>query len=113
MTRDGTGERDYIHELDLAEGHMAAILYLKNHDRFSCVNLCSGKPLSAMYLLNTFEIVIWGNFKKEAVQRSSRDLPYYYTSVEQASIKLNWGANRSIEVACRDLWKLQRGKNFQ
>ncbi len=112
-TCDGTGERDYIHVMDLAEGHMAAISYLKNHAGFTCVNLGTGKPLSVMDLLNAFEKVIGKNLKKVVVQRRSGDLPCYYASVEQASIQLNGSAFRSIEIACRDIWKFQKADNFQ
>lgn len=112
-TRDGTGERDYIHVMDIAEGHMAAISYLKNHAGFASFNLGTGKPLSVMDLLKAFEKVIGKSLKKVVVQRRLGDLPCYYASVELASTQLNWSASRSIEVACEDIWKFQKADNFQ
>jgi UDP-glucose 4-epimerase len=112
-TRDGTCERDYIHVVDLAEGHMLAIDFLKKYAGMTCINLGTGKPISVMNLLNAFENANEKKIKIAVAPRRLGDLPCYYASIEQAKIKLDWSASRSIEVACRDVWKFHKDKKFK
>ena len=91
---------------------MVEVSRQKNYAGCSCVNFGAGQPLSVIDLLNTFKKVIGESHKKVFLQLRSGDLPCYYASVEWAIIKLDWGASRSIEVACRGVWKLQRDDNI-
>lgn len=110
-TLDGTGERDYIHVMDIAEGHMAALIFLKKHTGWNYINLGTGEPTSVTQLLIAFEKVVGKKLKTQIKQRRPGDLPCYYASIKQAQVKLNWSATRSIEVACMDVWKFQKDKN--
>ncbi|OYY51376.1 MAG: UDP-glucose 4-epimerase GalE, partial [Polynucleobacter sp. 24-46-87] len=77
-TKDGTGERDYIHVMDLAEGHMAALNYLQTHRGWNVINLGTGIPLSVLDLVGAFEKVIKQELSKTFVARRAGDLPIYY-----------------------------------
>lgn len=112
-TQDGTCERDYIHVVDLAEGHMLAIDFLKRFAGMTCINLGAGKPISVMNLLNAFERVNGIEIKTAIAPRRLGDLPCYYASIEKAKIKLDWKASRSIEAACSDVWKFHMDKTFK
>lgn len=111
-TRDGTGERDYIHVMDLADGHMAALNFLKDNAGWNCINLGTGKPISVIELLNAFEKAVGKKLKTIIEQRRPGDLPCYYASIMQAKAKLGWAATRSIELSCKDAWNFQKVKNF-
>ena len=111
-TRDGTGERDYIHVMDLAEGHMAALLFLKNNVGWNCINLGTGESTSVFELLYAFEKVTGKKLKTIIEQRRPGDLPCYYASIKQAQVKLDWSATRSIEDACMDVWRFQKYIKF-
>ena len=109
-TRDGTGERDYIHVMDLADGHMAALEFLQRATDFETVNLGTGKPTSVIDLIEAFEKVIGKKLKRVVTQRRLGDLPCYYASVEKAKTHLDWRASRSIEDACKDVWKFMASR---
>ena len=106
-TKDGTGERDYIHVMDLAEGHVAALQYLKNHPGWHPYNLGSGKPLSVLDLVTAFEGVINQELKKMFVARRPGDLPSYYANPERAKNWLNWEAARSLDEIVKSAWLWQ------
>lgn len=112
-TQDGTCERDYIHVMDLAEGHMLAIDFLKRYAGMTCINLGAGKPISVLNLLNAFERANGKEIKKAVAPRRLGDLPCYYASIERAKVKLDWRGSRSIEAACSDVWKFHIDKNFK
>jgi len=106
-TKDGTGERDYIHVMDLADGHMAALHYLKKHPGWHPINLGTGKTLSVLDLVTAFEGVIDKELKKEFVARRPGDLPIYYANPERAKNWLNWEATRSLEEIVQSTWLWQ------
>ena len=100
-TRDGTGERDYIHVMDLAEGHMASLDFLKDHASMELINLGTGKPSSVLDLVNAFEKASGKRINKRITQRRPGDLPIYYAKVSKAKSLLNWEANKTLEDMCR------------
>ena len=106
-TKDGTGERDYIHVMDLAEGHMAALQFLKKHFGWYPINLGTGSPTSVMDLVNAFEEVTNKEIKKIITQRRPGDLPIYYAKPDYANSLLNWEARRSMVDIARSAWKWQ------
>jgi len=106
-TKDGTGERDYIHVMDLAEGHMAALRFLKLKAGMEVINLGTGKPSSVLDLVFFFEKVSGKKIKKIIVKRRSGDLPVYYADVEKAKNTLGWVAKRSLEEMCESAWIFQ------
>lgn len=104
-TKDGTGERDYIHVLDLAEGHMAALQYLQNHNGWYPINLGTGSPTSVLEIVGAFEKVANKRIKCVFVERRLGDLPIYYANPGHAKSLLNWVASRSLDEIVGSIWK--------
>lgn len=105
-TNDGTGVRDYIHVVDLAKGHIAALDHATNG--FAAYNLGSGKGVSVLELLHTFESVNGVKVPYEVSPRRNGDLPEYYADTSKATDELNWVTEKSIEDMCRDTWRWQQ-----
>ncbi len=103
-TLDGTGERDYIHVMDLAEGHMASLDFLKHHRGLEIINLGTGKPCSVYALISSFEKSSNKKIEKIVVKRRSGDLPIYFAQVKKARELLGWQAKRSLEDCCQSAW---------
>ena len=108
-TRDGTGERDYIHVMDLSEGHMASLDYLKDHPGLEIINLGTGRSNSVLDLVAAFERVSGKGVKKVLSKRRPGDLPIYYAKVDKAKTLLGWKASRSLENMCESVWKWKLG----
>ncbi len=106
-TRDGTGERDYIHVMDLAEGHMAAIDYLKANTGLEVINLGTGKPNSVLDLVSSFENASKSSIKKIINKRRPGDLPIYYANPNKAAKILDWRAQRNLNEMCLSTWVWQ------
>ena len=107
-TKDGTGERDYIHVMDLAEGHTAAIDYLNNHEGFRCINLGTGTAYSVLDLVKSFEEVLGSNIPYQISPRRPGDLPKYFADASIAQKLLNWQAHRSLLDMCDTTWLFKR-----
>ena len=101
-TVDGTGVRDYVHVMDLAEGHVAALEHSK--PGISVYNLGTGNGTSVLELVHAFEAASGQNIPYEIAPRRDGDLPEYYAKADKAATDLAWKATRSIEEACRDSW---------
>ncbi len=106
-TRDGTGERDFIHVMDLAEGHLAALNFLSRHNSCHEINLGSGQSTSVLELIHTFEKTNQKKISYEIVTRREGDLPAYYAKADYAKKILHWKAKRSIELMCESAWKFK------
>ncbi len=106
-TKDGTGVRDYIHVVDLAKGHVAALKYAENHTGAEAVNLGSGRGHSVLEVVNTFSRVNDIPVPYEIKPRRDGDLPEYYANAEKAKELLGWEAELDLEDMCRDLWRWQ------
>jgi UDP-glucose 4-epimerase len=106
-TRDGTGERDYIHVMDLAEGHLAALKFLKEYKGWHAINLGSGQSTTVLELLQTFERVCHKKISYEIVDRREGDTAISYTKPDLANTMLYWKTKRSIESMCESTWKFQ------
>ena len=104
-TPDGTCQRDYIHVVDLAEGHLAALEHLK--PGCEAYNLGSGVPTSVQQLVDTFIKVTGQNVPYEYAQRRAGDLPAFHADPTKAHEVLGWKTTRSIEDMCRDTWNWQ------
>jgi UDP-glucose 4-epimerase len=104
-TKDGTGERDFIHVMDLAEGHVAA---LKIEESGAHVfNLGTGRPSSVKQLLSCFERAAGKSIATKVVPRRPGDLGRVYADVKKAREVLKWKTKRSLVDSCRDGWKWQ------
>jgi UDP-glucose 4-epimerase len=104
-TVDGTGVRDYIHVVDLAKGHVAALDHLQKG--LSIYNLGTGHGTSVLQLVRAFEAASSQKVPYKIVPRRPGDLPEYYANVDKARHKLGWKAELSVEKACLDSWNWQ------
>ena len=106
-TEDGTGVRDYIHVVDLAKGHVAALEYAKDHKGAEAVNLGSGKGHSVLEVVNTFAKVNDVPVPYEIKPRRPGDLPTSFADASKAKELLGWEAQLTLDDMCRDMWKWQ------
>lgn len=105
-TVDGTGVRDYIHVMDLAEGHVAA--YQKLEKGVQVYNLGTGQGTSVLQLLKAFEEANGMNIPYVITARRPGDLAEYYADASKALRALGWSAKRTIVDMCRDAWNFER-----
>jgi len=106
-TVDGTGVRDYIHVVDLAEGHVAAIE--KMGEGVSVYNLGTGKGTSVLELVNAFIEVNGVEVPYEIVGRRAGDIAEFYADASKAERELGWKAKRGIREMVRDAWGFEKG----
>ncbi|KAI4364960.1 hypothetical protein MLD38_020992 [Melastoma candidum] len=104
-TKDGTGVRDYIHVVDLADGHIAALNKLDNTG-IGCevYNLGTGKGTSVLEMVAAFEKASGKKIPLKYAGRRPGDAEIVYASTEKAERELNWKAKYGIEEMCRDQW---------
>ena len=105
-TRDGTGVRDFIHVVDLAKGHLAALE--KAPKGLQIYNLGSGKGVSVMELVNTFQEVNNIKVNYKIAPRRAGDLPEFYADATKAYNELGWKTEKTIEDMCRDSWRFEK-----
>ena len=106
-TTDGTGERDYIHVMDLAEGHEKALDLIQKTPGIHIINLGTGKPHSVLELVHTFESVTGESIPMQIGSRRDGDLPVYYASADKAKAVLQWQATRTLSDMCHSSWQFQ------
>lgn len=106
-TRDGTGVRDYIHVMDLAEGHIAALDFLQHHAGWHAINLGTGIGYSVLEMVNTFERVSGKTIPYLINERRAGDVDSCYAGVDKAHDYLGWSASRTIEDMCSSIWRFQ------
>ncbi len=106
-TPDGTGVRDYIHVLDLAAGHVAAIDYMQNHQGENVFNLGTGHGYSVLDMVKTFEKVSGQKIPYEIAPRRPGDVATVYADPDKSAQLLKWKARYNLEDMCRDSWNWQ------
>lgn len=106
-TADGTGERDYIHVMDLAEGHEKALALIQKTPGMHIINLGTGKPHSVLEFVRTFEKVTGESIPMQIGKRRDGDLPVYYASADTAKDVLQWRATRTLADMCLSSWQFQ------
>jgi UDP-glucose 4-epimerase len=104
-TVDGTGVRDYIHVVDLAEGHVAALENL--NPGINIYNLGTGKGTSVLEMVEAFKKVNKVDVPYEIVQRRKGDIAKSFADVSKAEKDLKWKAKRGIEDMVRDAWRFE------
>ncbi len=104
-TPDGTGVRDYIHVVDLAKGHIAALKHIKQG--VNTYNLGSGIGVSVLDLLNAYSRAIGKDVPYEIVTKRPNDVSSNYSNADKAWEDLHWKTERSLERACEDSWRWQ------
>ena len=107
-TPDGTGVRDYIHVVDLARGHVAALHYALQHKGIEAVNLGTGRGYSVLDIVRAFERVNGVKVPYRIAPRRPGDLATCYAATEKAKELLGWQAEKDIDDMCRDAWRWQR-----
>jgi len=104
-TKDGTGVRDYIHIMDLAEGHLAAVDYTAAHTGCEAINLGTGRPYSVLEVIAAYERAAGKPVPYQIVGRRPGDIAECYASPEKAAKLLHWRALRGLDDMCRDDWR--------
>lgn len=103
-TKDGTGVRDYIHVVDLAQGHLKALEAMVKGPFVEAVNLGTGNGYSVLEMIQTFEAVNGVQVPYKVVARRSGDVAACYADPAKAFEFLNWKAERTLEDMCRDVY---------
>jgi len=106
-TADGTGVRDYVHVMDVAEGHVAALRYLGANKASLVVNLGRGEGTSVLQLLRAFEQASGRTVPFRIAGRRAGDVAECWADVELAWDVLGWQAQRGLDDICADAWRWQ------
>lgn len=106
-TPDGTCRRDYIHVMDLAEGHVRAAEYAVEHKGTEVFNLGTGNPYSVLDMVNAFSKACGHQVKYEIGPRRAGDVQDSWANADKAKEVLGWEAKRGIDEICRDAWNWQ------
>lgn len=106
-TKDGTCRRDYIHVMDLANGHLKAVEYAANKQGVSVFNLGTGTPYSVLEIIKAFESATGVAIKYEMGARRAGDLPEFWANADKAAEILGWKTTRTLKDMCRDTWNWQ------
>ncbi|MCX7101440.1 MAG: UDP-glucose 4-epimerase GalE [Methylobacter sp.] len=107
-TVDGTGVRDYIHVMDLAEGHVKALAWLQNQVGVHVFNLGTGHGYSVLEMVKAFEFASGRPVKYQIAPRRAGDIAEVYADSLKAERELGWKAERDIKDMCRDTWNWQK-----
>jgi UDP-glucose 4-epimerase len=109
-TADGTCVRDYLHVMDLAEGHVAAIHWLAERSDFRGVeafNLGTGNGVSVLEIITSFDVATQQKIDYQLVERRLGDLPEFWANADKAHNVLNWQAKRTLSEMMKDAWRWQ------
>jgi len=106
-TVDGTGVRDYVHVVDIAEGHIKALEILNKNPGLVTYNLGTGIGYSVIELIETFKKVSGKNILYKIDERRAGDVAVCYADSGKANRELGWKAERGLEEMCRDAWAWQ------
>lgn len=108
-TTDGTGVRDYIHVMDLAEGHVKALNFLSSHNVSDCQvwNLGTGNGYSVLEMIKAFEMASQRPVPYEITSRRSGDIAECWADPSRAERELGWKASRDLQAMMEDAWRWQ------
>lgn len=107
-TPDGTGVRDYIHVVDLAEGHVAALKRLEESPGVCCYNLGTGHAYSVLDVLHAFERAAGKTLPYVVMDRRPGDVAAFWADPSKAAEELGWRAKLDLDDMCRDSWHWQK-----
>lgn len=108
-TPDGTGVRDYIHVMDLAEGHLAALGFLQGHAGWHAFNLGTGRGYSVLEMMRAFEEASGKPVPYDVKPRRAGDVAACYANAAKAQQLLGWEAKRGLQEMCDSMWLWQVG----
>ncbi|CAK0767780.1 UDP-glucose 4-epimerase [Gammaproteobacteria bacterium] len=107
-TPDGTGIRDYIHVMDLSEGHLASLNYLSSRESsLNIFNLGTGQGYSVLEMVNAFSDASGRDVPYKIVPRRHGDVAVCYAKVNKSAAQLQWKARRGLQEMCASSWKYQ------
>ncbi len=110
-TPDGTCRRDYLHVMDLVDGHLAALTYLEENksdsSRYEIFNLGTGKPVSVLEIVNKFVDVTGIEIPFKFSERREGDLPEFWADATKANKILEWSCKRNLSEMIEDTWRWQ------
>ena len=106
-TPDGTGVRDYIHVVDLAQGHVNALDRLKEFSEVMTINLGTGKGYSVLEMVKAFEKASGKKVPYKIAPRRAGDIATCFADPSYAKEVLGWEAKRGIDEMCQDTWRWQ------
>ncbi len=107
-TPDGTGVRDYIHVVDLAKGHVAAVKYVTENPGCEVFNLGTGTGYSVLDMVNSFVSANQVAVPYVIVERRPGDIATCYADPAKSAEKLGWKAEKTLDDMCRDSWNWQK-----
>ncbi|MBQ6890050.1 MAG: UDP-glucose 4-epimerase GalE [Oscillospiraceae bacterium] len=107
-TPDGTCQRDYLHVVDLAVGHLKALEYAQAHEGVEAINLGTGNGISVLELVTAFEKANGIKLPYVIGPRRDGDLPAFWADAAKAKELLDWEAVYSVEDMCRSAWKFAK-----
>ena len=107
-TRDGTGVRDYIHVVDLARGHLAAIEYARGRQCCEPVNLGTGTGYSVFDVLHAYERACGKTLPYKIAPRRAGDIAEFYADPSKARELFGWEAKKDLDEMCADSWRFAR-----
>jgi len=106
-TPDGTGVRDYIHVVDLAQGHVRALEYMEGRTGVTCVNLGTGRGYSVLEVVRAFAAASGRTIPYRVVPRREGDVAECWADPSLARALLGWRAERGLDEMCADAWRWQ------
>lgn len=106
-TADGTGVRDYIHVMDLADGHIAALNVLREKKGLHVYNLGSGNGTSVLEMIDAFSLACGKELPYQICARRAGDIASCWASTEKAARDLDWTAKKTPTEMCEDTWRWQ------
>ena len=112
-TPDGTGIRDYIHVVDLANGHVAALNRLQNKQELLTVNLGTGNGVSVLEMISAFEEVNGCRIPFKITARRAGDIAKCWADTRLAEELLGWQAEHTLADMCRDSWLWQKNLSLK
>lgn len=108
-TPDGTGVRDYIHVVDLAKGHVAALARLNHIKGVVTYNLGTGCGYSVLEVIRAFELATGKAIPYRLADRRAGDVPVCFANPQKAEVELGWRARKGLSEMCGDSWRWQSG----
>lgn len=107
-TPDGTCQRDYLHVVDLAVGHLKALEYAQSHSGVEAINLGTGNGISVLELVHAFEAANDIKLPYVIGPRREGDLPAFWADAQKAKQLLGWEATHTVEDMCRSSWNFAK-----
>ena len=110
-TKDGTGVRDYIHIIDLANAHLKALINLNSNKGINVFNLGTGRGFSVLEVINTFEMVTGKHVPKQIIKKRKGDVSSCYADPSKANTFLDWKTKLDLKEMCLSAWNFSNKKD--